>query len=262
MYFLILFAIINLIFSKGFTLRAIVNLSLLPIILGKHRRDGLFMNKNKAKTNHIFHIVVEPNTGMYALLDSKLQTVDIVYRNFESPTLNFIFRRFELHKFKKLLKSDLKSYKKDCKKNYDYVSYDFFNMYKKMFYYLKLCPDADYQILKLLRRNVTFLNSNYSNYQTACAEYLRELAKFENGDACNLPFDINFATDNIGYNNHKYISNVFGKSDDPIKSFSDMCRDTNSKYDFIKQNKITPHRKHNIFDRARLIKMYDDDSER
>ena len=36
-----------------------------------------------------------------------------------SPTLNFIFRRFELHKFKKLLKSDLKSYKKDCKKNYD-----------------------------------------------------------------------------------------------------------------------------------------------
>ena len=94
-------------------------------------------------------------------------------------------------------------------------------MHRDIKFYINICPDADYYILELIRKHLTNLNHNYLNYQTACAEYLRELAKLYDGDPDLIPFDINFETsDNLLWKDHKYISNTFvSLSNNPVEDF-------------------------------------------
>lgn len=59
-------------------------------------------------------------------------------------------------------------------------------MHTSIKFYLWLCPDADYNILELLRKNITKINPYYKNYQTACYEYLKELTQLKEADPNNL----------------------------------------------------------------------------
>ena len=111
------------------------------------------------------HFVIDGN-GNYYLLNSKLDLVDQLRSN---RVENFFLRKYNLSQFKKQLKSDLKTYKSNCKKSHTTPNYDITRIYRKIKLYLFLCPDADYQILTLLRKNITKVNSNYTNYFVACA---------------------------------------------------------------------------------------------
>ena len=194
--------------------------------------------KNKKNS----HFVIDTLTGDYALLDSNYNIVATAHCN---PVISFFKRRINRHKFKKQLKKDLKIYKSTCKYNNKKTNSNFIKMNRAMKFYLWLCPDADYNILELLRKNITKIDSRYPNYQTACHEYLKELAQLNNGDASNLGFDINLATvDGSTSSNHSYISNILIRSkstvSDYIKSHkpygsSSQTRSTySSNYDYNK----------------------------
>ena len=173
-------------------------------------------NKKKriSKSDLRAHIIINPITGEYYLLDKNLTLTDYICSN---PIKDFLKKIFNLNlkQFKKQLKSDFALYKHNCKKYKQPINPYFTDMYRKMKYYLMICPDADYNILELIRKNISKINPYYENYQTACAEYLHELANLDKGN----PIDINYATDDEVCSNHKYISNYFGKSKDPVNSF-------------------------------------------
>ena len=162
------------------------------------------------------HILIDPHKGNYYLFDSNFKIVDTSNYN---KFFKFFLRSHNLKKFKKQLNSDFKEYKKFCKQNKIKINSEFKKLNKKIKFYLWLCPDADYNILELLRKNITKINPAYSNYQSACAEYLHELAKFSDGDSENLCFDINFTVNDLIGNNHRFISNAIGKSTNPVESY-------------------------------------------
>ena len=165
-----------------------------------------------------FHIVIDKTKSNYTLLDSNFQIIDSIHTN---PIAYFFTKKFKLSAFKRDTKSELRKYVKKCRLIKQKPDSQIVKMFKDMCFYIDLCPDANPNILELLRRNVTNLNKTYVNYQTASAEYLRELAKLTEGDPSLLPFDINFATSShsiIG--NHKYISNSFiSPTDNYISDF-------------------------------------------
>lgn len=182
-------------------------------------------SQSKSKTynradskSYLSHIIIDPDSGDYTLLDSNLNIIDYIHKN---PIFSFITQHHKLKQFKKQLKKDFKLYKKSCKAHNKKPNRDFKSMFSSTKYYLKLCPDADYQILELLRNNITKINPNYSNYQTACAEYLYELAQLRDGDSSKMPFDINFCCDKID-NDHVYISNRFDPAPDPVQKFRSL----------------------------------------
>lgn len=153
------------------------------------------------------HIVINKYKTYYALLDRNFNVIDSISTD---PISSFILKLSHRLEFKRMLRADLSAYKKACKARHRKPSKKIKEMHKDMLYNLKLCPDADCYILQLLRRNITKLNPDFNNYQTACALYLQELSKLHDGDPDQLPFDINFATsDNRIYIDHKYISNTF-----------------------------------------------------
>ena len=190
------------------------------------------------------HFVIDTLTGDYTLLDSNYNIVATAHCN---PVISFFKRRINRHKFKKKLKTDLKIYKSTCKYNNKKPNSNFIKMNRAMKFYLWLCPDADYNILELLRKNITKIDSRYPNYQTACHEYLKELAQLNNGDASNLGFDINLATvDGATSSNHSYISNIlirskstvsdYIKSHKPYSSSSQTKSTYSSNYNYNKNN--------------------------
>lgn len=176
-----------------------------------------------------FHFVIDTFSGDYTLLDSKLNIIDIAHCN---PFLKLFTRKHNLRKFKKQLNQDLKNYKKSCKYNNIKPNKNFIRTNKNIKFYLWLCPDADYNILELLRRNVAKLNCSYKNYQFACEKYLHELANLQDGDPSVLPFDINIATiDGLCSNSHSYISNIFKRSGATIQDFIDSYHRYNDELD-------------------------------
>lgn len=169
------------------------------------------------------HIVINSNQSTYTLLDANLNEVAVQK---QIPFINYIFRGYTLGKFKRQLKIDLKKYKKTCALRHVEPDSKFLKMHEDIIFYLKICPDADYCILELLRKSFQKTNMGYSNYQTACAEYLRELAKLDEGNPSLMPFDINYATSTGTINsNHKYISNAFiSFSGDPVQQFKSLMK--------------------------------------
>ena len=161
-----------------------------------------------------------------------------------------------------MLRADLAAYKKACKAKHRKPSKKIKRMHKEMLYNLKLCPDADFHILELLRRNITKLNPNFNNYQTACALYLQELSELYDGDPDQLPFDINFATsDNCLYIDHKYISNTFiSNSKDVIGDFRKAYQKPISQRDkFLAEHRYTipkaPEKFEQAYSSERSVKM-------
>lgn len=169
------------------------------------------------------HIVINKSRSKYVLLDENLLEVD---SQTQASLFTLFTRGHKLRKFRSQLRKDLRAYKKECKLLKTKPDKDFLKMHKDIMFYLSICPDADYNILELIRRNIVHLNPKYHNYQAACAEYLRELARLTDGNPNLMPFDINFATeDNHLSTKHKYISNSFvsffgGFVDD----FRDICK--------------------------------------
>ena len=207
-----------------------------------------------------FHIVIDQSSGNYTLLDSYLNIVDSMDSN---PLFSFFTQKYKLHKFKRQLKRDFKSYIKSCHKNKQVPDSKFKDMYKKTKYYLAICPDADYQILELLRNNVTKINPNYANYQTACTEYLYELAKYGDGDPDNMPFDINFCCDKIN-NKHSYISYQFNPSPNPVQTFKTLYKQKNNVQSECQSNirydAIVPNTKFSDVRKVRTPITHDDRS--
>lgn len=171
-------------------------------------------------------IVIDPRSGSYTILDSHLNTVG---KRQSNPYFKFFTRHFKQKKFKKQLHKDYKNYVRYCKKNKIKQDKNFKKMHDKMSFYLWLCPDADYDILELLRKYITKINPNYKNYQTACAEYLHELARSSTAEPENMPFDINIAEEDMSGNGHKYIANCFGRCKEPVETFINMMSDSSEK---------------------------------
>ncbi|MBR1540942.1 MAG: hypothetical protein IJ629_07400 [Clostridia bacterium] len=174
------------------------------------------------------HIVIDRSGNNYTLLDKDLHEIDTIK---QISAFNIFTHSRKLKSFRKQLKKDLKKYKKTCKLLGKEVDHNFLKMHKDILYYLDLCPDADYCILELIRRNITHMNIGYSNYQTACAEYLHELAKLTDGDPTLMPVTINYATINNRISSkHKYISNSFiSYSNDCVSDFIDIFRQLHSR---------------------------------
>lgn len=125
-----------------------------------------------------------------------------------------------MRKFKRELNSDFKKYEKNCRFNCKKCDPNIKKMIRSMKFYLWLCPDADYNILELLRKNITKIDPHYNYYQTACYEYLRELAHFNNSDPDNLGFDITLATiDGISSSHHRYFCNVIKRSNSTVTDY-------------------------------------------
>lgn len=182
-----------------------------------HKKTNIDLNSPQIQTKKS-HIIID-RRGNYFLLDSKLQVIDSVYTN---PILNFITRKHNLRTFKKQLNFDFKKYKKYCQKANISVDPDFTYMHKRMKYYLDLCPDADYNILELIRLNVHNMDSSYRNYQSMCAEYLHELAKKTHGNLDNMPFGIYFSTDDYVTSDHQYIAYQFDGKTNPVETFRNI----------------------------------------
>lgn len=165
----------------------------------------------------IGHFVIDTLTGDYSLLDSNYKVVDTAHTN---PFLKFFTKKYHLRVFKKQLKSDFKNYKMRCKLHNKKISPELKKINRQIKFYLWFCPDADYNILELLRKNITKINPNYPNYQVACRDYLKELAHLKEGNANNLGFDINLATiDGLSGSNHRYISNIMVRSDSTVNDY-------------------------------------------
>lgn len=192
------------------------------------------------------HIVINKYRTYYALLDCNFNIIDSISVN---PISSFVLRFSRKFKFKRTLHADLKQYKKACKVRYVKPrkkiirpNKKIIKMHKEMSDNLKLCPDADFYILQLLRRNITNLSLDFNNYQTACALYLQELSKLNDGDPDQLPFDINFATsDNRLCIDHKYISNTFiSNSKDAVNDFIKAYQKPISQRDkFLMEHRLT-----------------------
>lgn len=189
-------------------------------------------NSSKAKA----HIIID-KFGLYYLLDSNFNVIETVITN---SLFDLFFKSYNLRKFKKQLTNDLMIYKKKCKLANIRPNHHFLKMHRDIKFYLNICPDADYHILEFIRKHITELDSNYSNYQTACAEYLRELAKLYDGNPDILPFDINYATsDNNMCKDHKYISNTFVSfSNNPVEDFISIRKFPQN----IRENYLVSHR--------------------
>lgn len=188
------------------------------------------------------HIVIDKSRSKYVLLDQYLHEVD---SQSQYPMFTILTRGYKLRRFKSQLKKDLRAYKKKCKILKTKPDKGFLKMHKDINFYLNICPDADYNILELLRRNITKLNPKYHNYQSACAEYLRELARLYDGNPDLLPVDINFATANNHLSGrHKYISNSFiSPGDEFIKDFSAAYIQPHSERDnFIRSYAYEPYK--------------------
>jgi len=169
------------------------------------------------------HIVVNPSKGTYTLLDANLNEIATQK---QIPFISYLFRSHQLNKFKQQLKTDLRNYKKICAQRHIKPDSNFLKMHTDIFFYLQICPDADYCILELVRNNFLKTNMGYTNYQSACAEYLRELAKLDDGNPLLIPFDINYATPNGTINSkHKYISNAFiPTTNNPVQQFKTFMK--------------------------------------
>lgn len=188
-----------------------------------------------------FHIVINKSKTLYTLLDQHLQIVDTISVN---PIFNFFGKFYKIKKFKSRINSDFKTYRKrfGTTNIEDYKKLK--KLHKDILFYLDLCPDVDCNILELLRRNVTKVDYNYSNYHTSCAEYLHELAKLFDGNPDVLPFDINFATsDNILTSNHKYISNSFlSSSDNAVNDYISIYQNSQSQREqFLEEHRWTDY---------------------
>lgn len=191
------------------------------------------MNEKNSKKPHI---VINQSRSKYYILDEYLTEIDSQEQL--SPFLMFT-RKHKLRKFKAQLRKDLRAYKKKCRLLKVKPDKGFLKMHKDINFYLSICPDADYNILELLRRNITRLNPKYHNYQSACAEYLRELARLHDGNPDLLPFDINFATDNNKLSsNHKYISNTFVA---PFSNFLEVFKNISFKTPSKREKFIISH---------------------
>ena len=209
------------------------------LIIGHPKRKRKYTKLEPLYFDKKLHIVINKYKSQYTLLDYNLNQIDSIQTN---PIINFITRPFKLKLFKFRISSEFRAYKRYCRAHHMKVNKRIKKMHKDMIFYLKLCPDADYNILELLRRNVTKINTGYANYQTACAEYLRELAKLYDGDPDCLPFDINFATtDNYISSNHKYISNTFiSNSKNFIQDFTHICKKPKSEREkYLEEHRYT-----------------------
>ncbi|MBQ3408065.1 MAG: hypothetical protein IJH12_02525 [Clostridia bacterium] len=187
------------------------------------------------------HIVIDESRSKYVLLDANLTEIDV---QTQMPVFSFITRKYKLKKFRLQLKKDLKKYKRKCRILKTKPDKGFLKMNKDIQFYLSICPDADYNILELLRRNITKVDTRYHNYQSACAEYLRELAKLYDGNPALLPFDINFATENNKlHSKHKYISNTFiSKVGDVVENFKLICsKSKKEREQFIESHTYMPN---------------------
>lgn len=180
----------------------------------------LLDNHNTRNSNGTkLHIIIDKKEALntnYYLLDSNLNVVETKSVN---NIKTFFLRKHNLKAFKKQIKKDKASYLANCKIKNIIPDKDFIDMHRKINFYLFLCPDADYQILELIRNNITNLNTSYSNYQSACAEYLHELACLSSGNPDAMPFDINYCLDEPISNNHKYISQEIGFCNNPVQAF-------------------------------------------
>lgn len=186
--------------------------------------------------NSKFHIVIDPRKGNYSLLNNELQLVDTIHKNRIS---NFFLKHFYLNKFKKQLDKDYRTYKKLCKKNKIPLDSSLKKINEHIKYCLSLCPDADYQILELLRNNIGKVAPSYGNYQTACAQYLHELA-VDFPYPSRMPFDLNYACD-VLTNHHRHIASTFGYSDNPVDTFRKYYLKMSSKEPTQKELFKTPN---------------------
>ena len=98
------------------------------------------------------HLIIDTYSGEYTLLNSNYNVVAKTYCN---PILYHFINRYKLHKFKKELKRDYKDYKKDCKRKKIPLDDDLKKSYKAIKFYIWFCPDANFNILELLKNNIT-----------------------------------------------------------------------------------------------------------
>lgn len=161
------------------------------------------------------HIIVD-HRGNYYMLDKNLR---VVAQEHSLPISNFLKRKFNLIKFRITMSRDLRMYKKTYKRR---TNPEVIRAYKDLKLFLKLCPDADYQILKLLKDNITIIDTKCPHYFVACAEYLDELSS-DYPDINNIPFNLNYLCEGLfddlttGY--HRCISNILPKSDNPVQEY-------------------------------------------
>lgn len=179
------------------------------------------------------HLIIDAYSGEYTLLNSNYNVVAKTYCN---PRLYHFINRYKLHKFKKELKRDYRNYKKDCKRKKFPIDKDLKRLYKAIKFYIWLCPDANFNILELLKNNITKTESRYKNYPSACHDYLHELANLKYGDPKKMGFDIILATlDGSSESTHRYISNT-------------IVRSNNTTNDYIKAHQVSPSPRQQIND--------------
>lgn len=189
------------------------------------------------------HIVID-HKGNYYLLDCYLDIVDEKHIN---PLIKKITKKRDLKNFKNQVKIDFKRYQNMCKsKNID-IDSNIKTIFHKLNFFLFICPDADYQILSLIRENITKINSSYKNYFTACLEYLEALVFPE--DKNMMPIDINYSCksyfDDLVMGNHEKIANVFEKSNNPVERYKKIVTNHSLYRKFCKANNIKGYTQNN-----------------
>lgn len=231
------------------------------------------MDNNDSITKYLSHIVIDPYDGTYTLLDRNLETVDTIYRKCNIPIIRYFYKKFELISFIRELKSDYEKFKqnyKQLKSKNNFILPSTQEKYKslkeayhKIIEFLFLCPDADYQILKLIKDNITNINPFYKNYIAACAEYLDELAS-NDPDKCNLPFDLNYACeghfDDLVLGNHIKLANTFPHSYNPVEKYISIVSNKESCMDFIDRNNIYLNNEYTDYTTAKSISLDSFDS--
>ena len=158
-----------------------------------------------------------------------------------NPIRYHFINRYKLHKFKKELKRDYKDYKKDCKRKKIPLDDDLKKSYKAIKFYIWFCPDANFNILELLKNNITKTDSKYKNYQSACYDYLHELASLKYGDPEKMGFDIVLATlDGLSGSNHRYISDIIVRSNNTVNDYIKAHRVSSNPSQPINNSHTTP----------------------
>lgn len=186
------------------------------------------------------HILID-HKGNYYFIDCNLKLVDRISAH---PILSFFARKFNYLSFRSQIRSDFSNYKR---KSPRLINRNIKEAYKKLKFYLELCPDADFQILQLLRNNIQKVNPSCPHYLIACAQYLHELAcTFPDKDA--VPFNLtymcqgNFDDLVVGY--HRDFANVLPKSDNALSDYtahlSKEIYEENKKRDFTASIAYTP----------------------
>ena len=184
------------------------------------------------------HLIIDTYSGEYTLLNSNYNVVAKTYCN---PILYHFINRYRLHKFKKELKRDYKDYKKDCKRKKIPLDDDLKKSYKAIKFYIWFCPDANFNILELLKNNITKTDSKYKNYQSACYDYLHELASLKYGDPEKMGFDIVLATlDGLSGSNHRYISDIIVRSNNTVNDYIKAHRVSSNPSQPINNSHTTP----------------------